>query len=89
MSKVDPFTPKAASRPDPREPRSASPGLPWVGRYCSLETRDGVRREGRITRVQTQLIDGIEYELPIGVELNHDPEDVIELIRIKWLTLRS
>jgi hypothetical protein len=53
---------------------------PLEGASVVLETRDGVKRSGRITRVvmQTFKLGRREISMPLAVELNGDPGDRIE-----------
>lgn len=55
-----------------------------IGQYVNLETQDGCRRGGRVTgvRCHDMLINGIQRSVPVAVELNDDPNDAVELLRI-------
>ncbi len=55
-----------------------------VGRYISLETGDGVVREGRLSGLTTRSINFnfMDVLIPIEVEINGDPHDRVPLERI-------
>ena len=56
-----------------------------VGRgYVRIETKDGSRREGKITAVQTRtlIVNEQAEEIPTDIELNGDP---IDSIAIEWI----
>jgi hypothetical protein len=58
-----------------------------IGRDVHLETRDGLRREGRITGVNTLEIETADEPLliPDSIELNGDALDRIDLRHVKEL----
>ncbi len=58
-----------------------------VGKHAHLETKDGTRREGRITAVHTKTftLDGVKLDIPESVELNGDPLDLIPLDKLQTL----
>jgi hypothetical protein len=62
-----------------------------VGRFFSLETTDGVVREGKLTgiRARTYILNGAEVEFPTEIELNSDPTDTIPLERVKIITVEG
>ena len=55
-----------------------------VGEFVSLETVDGVMREGRISgfTYRSFIFNGDEVQLPIEIEVNGDPNDRIPIDRI-------
>ncbi len=57
---------------------------PIIGRCVALETTDGIMREGRITQIIERkfIMDGREVNIPTAVELNGDPTDHIEMVRL-------
>jgi hypothetical protein len=63
-------------------------------RYVTLETHDGIHREGKITGVVTKkltILDAgkaVHVELPVHIELNGDPSDILEFSRISRFELR-
>jgi len=60
-----------------------------VGNHITLETTDGVVREGRMTGLSSQslLWDGSPVEILTEVELNGDPYDTVPINRIKSIEL--
>lgn len=60
-----------------------------VGQYISLETSDGIRREGRLSGLGTRSLKvfGKDQLIPTEVEINGDPQDRIPLDRIVTLSL--
>lgn len=58
-----------------------------VGTTTSVETKDGSRREGRITAVNTETvqINGKSYHVPISFNLNNDPSDLLDFRMIKQM----
>ena len=60
-----------------------------VGHFVSLETRDGISREGTISGMRTLQVEfnGSMRELPVSLELNGDNYDTIDLITIQRLTV--
>lgn len=60
-----------------------------VGEFMSLETTDGLMREGRISgfTYRSLLLDGEEVQLPIEIEVNGDPSDRIPIDRIAKINL--
>ncbi len=52
--------------------------------YVRIETKDGSRREGKITAIQTRtlIVNGHPEEIPTDIELNGDP---IDSIAIDWI----
>lgn len=61
----------------------------FIGRFCALETADGIRREGRITGVGMKelILDGRPCRMPMHIELNGDPQDRIDFARISSFNL--
>jgi len=55
-----------------------------VGKYVSLETREGVFREGKISgiRMTEFKINGVVAEVPEEIELNGDIGDLVTVARI-------
>lgn len=55
-----------------------------MGKFFTLETTDGIRREGRITgiRARNYKFNGGDVELPTEIELNGDPTDTVPMDRI-------
>ena len=55
-----------------------------TGQMITLETTDGVTREGRLSALRGRSIklDGKDVEIIIGLELNGDPYDDIPFDRI-------
>lgn len=53
----------------------------------TLETKDGSRREGRLTAVtwHTLQVDGQEVRWPKGVVMNGDRNDEIPWERLAWI----
>jgi len=60
-----------------------------VGKHISLETKDGVVREGRMTGLSSMTLvwNNENVEILTEVELNGDPYDRVPLDRIKEITL--
>lgn len=60
-----------------------------IGKHAHLETKDGTRREGRITAIhmKTFILDGVELHIPDAVELNGDPLDIIRLVKMQTLDI--
>jgi hypothetical protein len=58
-----------------------------VGRYISLETLDGMRREGRLSSINMRSIkwNGRSVDVLVELELNGDVYDVVPLNRISFL----
>lgn len=58
-----------------------------VGRYISLETLDGMRREGRLSGINMRSIkwNGRPVDILVELELNGDVYDVVPLNRISFL----
>lgn len=58
-----------------------------VGRYISLETLDGMRREGRLSGINMRSIkwNGKQVDILVDLELNGDVYDVVPLNRISFL----
>lgn len=74
-----------------RSPGKAEDRIKWLidmkpleGVTCTLETRDGVKRSGKITKVSTSsfLIGKRKMTIPIGFELNGDSGDVITFVSL-------
>lgn len=61
-----------------------------IGLFASIETIDGVIREGKITNTRSQdvLINGQAFRIPLVVELNGDSADQLEFRTMKTLTLK-
>ncbi len=61
-----------------------------VGRDCYLETEDGMQREGRITGIRTRpfFMQAVEIQVPLAIELNGDPRDLIEFLRLKKIDIQ-
>lgn len=66
----------------------------WNGKLCKFETKDGFRREGRISNIEFQNIliqvdkgNDRRVLLPKMLELNNDPTDRIEFHRIDSFVL--
>ena len=62
-----------------------------VDSWIHLETKHGVRREGRLSgwTCDTLKLNEVDIQLPIALELNGDPHDVVRLSDIKSLDLQS
>jgi hypothetical protein len=60
-----------------------------VGEFMSLETTDGILREGRISgfTYRSFILNGDEVQLPIEIEVNGDPSDRIPIDRIAKIDL--
>ncbi|KKN27808.1 hypothetical protein LCGC14_0860710 [marine sediment metagenome] len=61
-----------------------------VGRFAALETTDGMMREGKITKFVTREIElaGAAVKVPEAIELNGDPRDLIEFLRLKSVVIQ-
>jgi len=61
-----------------------------VGRHCYLETEDGMQREGKITGIRTRpfRLAGDVVQVPLAIELNGDPRDLIEFLRLKKVDIQ-
>jgi hypothetical protein len=61
-----------------------------TGKYIRVETSDGVNREGKLTKIELRKFtyNGRAVCLPSGIELNDDPQDVIQLDRIAKMSIR-
>jgi len=61
-----------------------------LDRHAHLETEDGMLREGRITAIRTRTITlaGETIEVPVAVELNGDPRDLVEFLRLKSVDIQ-
>jgi hypothetical protein len=55
--------------------------------WVNLETHHGAIREGRLSgwTCRTLKLNGVDVQLPVGLELNGDPHDIINLYDIKKL----
>ncbi len=60
-----------------------------VGKFIHLETKDGVRREGKITGLRTRHItfNDRRVELVDEIELNGDPTDCVQMSVISILSI--
>jgi hypothetical protein len=56
-----------------------------VGKYIKLESNDGIRREGRLSSLENEIIifNGEEVELIKELQLNNDPFDSVPFERVK------
>jgi hypothetical protein len=56
-----------------------------VGKYIKLETKDGIRREGRLSSLENEIIifNDEEVELIKELQLNNDPFDSVPFERVK------
>lgn len=61
-----------------------------VGRNAYLETEDGMQREGKITGIRTRpfMLAGDTVHVPLAIELNGDPRDLIEFLRLKSVDIQ-
>lgn len=61
-----------------------------IGKFCRIETLEGVVREGKITNVvfAEVMINKMTFPLPRAIELNRDSGDCIELERMRELVLK-
>lgn len=62
-----------------------------VNKQVSLETDDGVQRQGKLTgwRMRSMKLDGEEVTMPIALELNSDPMDTVQLDRVKRMVVKD
>lgn len=62
-----------------------------IGCIAHFETKDGIRREGRISKIlkETFWLAGEEVDIPRGFELNGDPMDEINVDRLIRLDLMT
>jgi hypothetical protein len=60
-----------------------------IGKYISLETVDGVVREGRLSGVRLNAVkfNGVEQHSIIELEMNGDPTDCVEFYRVAKLDI--
>ena len=60
-----------------------------LDQFVSLETHDGIIREGKITRVEHKEIEvnGQKMRMPGAIELNNDMGDLIDFVLIRRMTL--
>lgn len=60
---------------------------PLVGKHAHLETKDGIRREGRISAIvmKSFKLDGQTVDVPGAFELNGDPVDLIPVERLLYV----
>jgi hypothetical protein len=60
-----------------------------IGDFVSIETTDGVMREGRLSGVVTKKFEmnDIIVELPSELELNGDPNDRIQISMLKKIEI--
>jgi hypothetical protein len=58
-----------------------------TGSMVNLETIDGASRTGMLTGLRTQQIkwNGQKVLLPTELELNGDPNDLIQISRLDWI----
>lgn len=89
-------------KPVPAQPLAKRESWLWkidvtalVGRNCFVETLEGVLREGKITGTESRemkikdVLRGVEMVLiPLRIELNGDPSDTIDFMRMHRFELR-
>ena len=61
-----------------------------VGRFVDLETTDGMLRSGKVTKFVIREIElaGETVKVPEAIELNGDPRDLIEFLRLKSVVIQ-
>jgi len=60
-----------------------------VDKFITLETTDGVVRQGRMTGFGTQriILDGSVIEVLVGIQLNGDLSDEVPINRLAKITI--
>lgn len=60
-----------------------------VGKYVTMETTDGVRREGKLSgyRSRNVVLNGKIQEVVTDLELNSDPADTVPFASLDSLTI--
>lgn len=63
--------------------------LSALGGWINLETNHGARREGRLSgwTCRTIKLNGVDVSLPVALELNGDPADIVNLVDIRVLNV--
>lgn len=62
-----------------------------TGGWVHLETNHGAIREGRLSgwTCRTLKLNGVDVQLPYALELNGDPQDIVNLVDISKLDVQA